>query len=101
MKFDKDRLIQDLVEQTRINLNEGERFMALPLEALNKKAAEGQWSALECLEHLNRYGDFYIPEISQRIADTKIEKEAQFKSGVLGEYFAKSMKPKPKCAIFL
>lgn len=96
MKFDKETLIQDLAEQTRINLNEAERLLALPLEALNKRAAEGKWSALECVEHLNRYGDFYMPEISQRIANAKVETEGQFKSGLLGQYFAEMMKPRPK-----
>jgi len=26
---------------------------------------------LECIEHLNRYGDFYIPEITKRIKTGK------------------------------
>src|SRR5699024_1433520 len=47
------------------------------------------------IEHLNRFGQFYIPEIKQRIAHSKIGPSETFKSGLLGNYFAKSMLPKP------
>ena len=63
MTFNKEELLQDLAELTRINLNEAERLLAHSIEQLNQREAEGKWSVLECMEHLNRYGDFYIPEI--------------------------------------
>ncbi len=54
------------------------------------------WSILECLEHLNLYGDFYIPEIKNRIESSKTLPKENFKSRILGNYFAKSMLPKEK-----
>ena len=54
------------------------------------------WSILECLEHLNRYGDFYIPEINNSIHTSQKAKDNEFRSGLLGNYFAKSMLPKEK-----
>jgi len=47
---------------------------------------------LECLEHLNRYGDFYIPEISKRITVSKHNKSKAFKSNWFGQYFIKSIR---------
>jgi hypothetical protein len=96
MTFNKEELLQDLAELTRINLNEAERLLAHSIEQLNQREAEGKWSVLECMEHLNRYGDFYIPEITSRISKATSANETHFKSGVLGNYFSEMMKPRPK-----
>lgn len=89
-------LIQDLVERTRKNINEAERFNQLPMTTLNWKVSPDSWSVLECLEHLNLYGDFYIPEIKSQIESSKYNNPERFESGWLGNYFAKSMLPKEK-----
>jgi len=49
---------------------------------------------LECLEHLNVYDEFYLPEIEKTINSAKNKSEFIFKSGILGNYFAESMIPK-------
>jgi hypothetical protein len=51
---------------------------------------------LECLEHLNLYGDFYLPQIESKIENSTTKNDFEFKSGILGNYFAKSMLPKEK-----
>lgn len=42
----------------------------LPLSSpqLNHKPSAASWSALECLEHLNRYSRFYNAELSQALS---------------------------------
>lgn len=97
MKTTNKLLIEDLINRTKEALNEANRFLQLKASELNWKASEKEWSILECIEHLNRYGDFYLPEISQRIAAAE-QKEGNliFKSGWLGNYFAKSMLPREK-----
>jgi hypothetical protein len=50
---------------------------------------------MECIEHLNRYGRFYLPEIRQRLNSSSAKPAKTFKSGWLGNYFAESMLPKP------
>lgn len=89
-------LIQDLIERTLININQAKNFSSLSTEKLNWKAEKDSWSVLECFEHLNLYGDFYIPEIKKRIESSKTQAKENFKSGILGNYFAKSMLPKEK-----
>lgn len=96
MKTSTKNLLQDLVERTRKNINEAEGFDQLAIKTLNWKEHPESWSVLECLEHLNRYGDFYLPEIERQIASSKHATSETFKSGWLGNYFAKSMLPKEK-----
>lgn len=37
----------------------------LPAEKLNQRPANGGWSLLECLEHLNRYAAYYNPALEK------------------------------------
>jgi len=89
-------LIDNLVERTKNNLNRAQQFLELPDEDLNFKPTAKSWSILECIEHLNLYGDFYLPEIEQRMQHSKHKGNGEFKSGWLGNYFANAMLPKEK-----
>lgn len=92
----QNELIEDLIERTKYCLNEAEKLLQNDLKTLNHKQDEKSWSALEAIEHLNRYGDFYLPEIKQRMENDSRPKLITFKTGKLGNYFAKSMLPKEK-----
>ena len=96
MTTPSDQLLNDLIDLTLKNMEEVEKFKPLSIETLNWRATPDSWSILECLEHLCLYGDFYIPEISNRIANTKQGENPVFKSGLLGNYFAKMMLPREK-----
>ena len=91
---------QDLISQLlRITLNNKKSiksFKEESTEVLNYKSDKKSWSVLECIEHLNKYGEFYIPEINQKIANSIEGPSENFKAGFLGGYFAKSMMPKEK-----
>ncbi|MGB0166743.1 MAG: DinB family protein [Luteibaculum sp.] len=63
---------------------------------LNFKPSPDSWSALECIAHLNYYGNFYIPEVRARLEKSIPSEEQNFKSGLLGNYFAQLMKPEGK-----
>lgn len=84
-------LLQSLTKMTLENLKAVERLKSAPIESLNWKEGENSWSVLECIEHLNRYGDFYIPEITNRIASSKHHSTELFKSSWLGKYFSDSV----------
>ena len=116
MKIQTEALVTDLMNRTRQLISEAEALKERSEEQLNNKQHAESWSALECLEHLNLYGRFYLPEIEKRIAEQlslsspsvppdeflsgqalQRGKEASvFKSGWLGNYFANSMLPKEK-----
>src|SRR5688572_7065035 len=44
----------------------------LPAEKLNQRPANGGWSLLECLEHLNRYALYYNPALEKAIVNNQI-----------------------------
>ncbi|MDO6803653.1 DinB family protein [Wenyingzhuangia sp. 1_MG-2023] len=96
MSLTSEKLLQDLLEITRENLNSVENLKKQPIEWLNWKENSESWSVLECIEHLNRYGDFYIPEITTRINTSKTKSSELFKSNWIGKYFSESVSYKKK-----
>ena len=91
MEIATEKLLQSLLEITRENLNSAEKLKEQKLSLLNWKLNNESWSALECIEHLNRYGEFYIPEITNKIKTSNYERSEVFKSNWLGKYFSKSV----------
>ncbi|WP_223548057.1 DinB family protein [Aestuariivivens sp. NBU2969] len=96
MKIKADMLLSELIDSTKQNTVQAENLNKIKLEKLNWKADENTWSVLECLEHLNLYGDFYLPEIEKVINQSQTKQQTYFEPGFLGDYFAKSMLPKEK-----
>ena len=95
MKFNRNELMTDLAEDVQKAIMETEKFRTLTEKELNFKTSPESWSILECLEHLNLYGDFYLVEIEKRILEANSSPtSAVFKSGLLGNYFTNSMQPK-------
>ena len=91
-----DKLIKDLLKSTKIIISTVEDYQSLKDTTLNFKASKESWSILECLEHLNLYGDFYNPAIKECIDNSNSTESQVFKSGVLGNYFVNLMLPKEK-----
>ncbi|WP_430411932.1 DinB family protein [Kordia sp.] len=85
------KILQDLLELTRENLNAVESLKNQPIRLLNWKQDTTSWSVLECIEHLNRFGDFYIPEMTTKIETSVHKSSGVFKSNWLGKYFSKSV----------
>lgn len=96
MKIPSQQLLHDLKVITEQNIQFVENILNETDKKLNFRLSEKSWSILECLEHLNCYGKFYIPEISKRIKNSDTKSTVIFNSGILGNYFAKSMLPKEK-----
>lgn len=96
MKFETRKLIAELIEKTRININKVEKLRELSEKELNYKENTEKWSVLECIEHLNLYGDFYNPEIRKNIETSHSKPSKTFKSGIIGNYFVNMMLPKKK-----
>lgn len=92
----RTELIKDLKRRTERIMEETSRFSSLSIEDLNHRNSPQSWSILECIEHLNRYGDFYLPEMEKRISKAQPTKNEEFTSSWLGNYFAMSMLPVEK-----
>lgn len=93
MKIKQELLIDELLHITDRAISAAHGFKMLSETDLNRQKGANQWSILECLEHLNLYGDYYLPEIEKQLLQgKKVSKSAFFKSGILGNYFANLMK---------
>ena len=96
MKIETSQLLQQLTAQVKNHMQYAESLEKQSEKSLNARLTPDSWSVLECIEHLNRYGKFYLPEIEKRINASHSGPELQFKSGLLGNHFAESMLPKAK-----
>lgn len=63
----KDVLLELNVVTTRI-IESVQSYTLLDDTILFQRLASQKWSITECLEHLNLYGDFYIPVIQEFIS---------------------------------
>lgn len=96
MKIATKILLEDLISRTEKITQQVQNFETLSSEKLNWKQNIESWSILECIEHLNLYSDFYIPEIKKCIENSKMVSQDKYSSGFLGNYFANSLLPKEK-----
>ncbi len=96
MKISTSQLISELQNITLDHIQFAEDILQLAENKLNLRLTESSWNVLECIEHLNRYGNFYLPEIKNRISVSKRSSTLIFTAGIIGDYFAKSMFPKKK-----
>src|SRR6185295_13858685 len=86
-------LLDQLESRVESHLGEATRsFQNLSEEVLLQPATNGGWSIAQCLEHLNRYGSYYLPEIKKGMAKG-VGPSEKFKSSWLGSYFTKMMSP--------
>lgn len=92
MKIKTNELIAEMLLLTERSSAIARRLQTLPPEKLNHKPNATSWSALECIEHLNLYGDYYLPEIQRQILASSAPASPVFHAGVIGNYFAKLMK---------
>lgn len=95
MKVNSNQLLVELRNMCVKHQKDLETLSSLSDQELQSKPAPEAWNALECIEHLNRYGRFYLPEIKKRLQNSSTKPGKTFKSGLLGNYFAESMLPKP------
>lgn len=69
-------------------------FQNLSVPQLLQPATDGGWSVAQCLEHLNRYGHYYLPHIQTGLGQPLSQPApATFRSTWLGHYFTRTMDP--------
>lgn len=89
--MNSELLIQQLVEQTRQLINRAEQFRDFDNSSKKQRTQPNAWNVLECLEHLNLYGDFYLPQFREKMKRSEHAPASEFRSGWLGAYFSRSM----------
>ena len=95
MQIETNLLIDQLLEIVHRAVYAANSFKQLRADQLNYKASHDEWSILECIEHLNLYGDYYLPEIEKQLLAQQTQSgNTIFKSGLIGNYFANLMQVK-------
>lgn len=93
MQLSRQELINELIEICNQATETVLVFKSLTLDQLNFRQSEHEWSILECIEHLNLYGDFYLPEIELNLMLQHQAPDARvYKPGIIGNCFARLMK---------
>lgn len=94
-KIDKLLLLETLENQVESHLKITiHTFQNLHEAALLTQPANGGWSIAQCFEHLNSYGQYYLPQIEKGIKQNHQKPASDtFKSSWLGRYFTKMMSP--------
>ena len=93
---------RELLQSLRTTLVEMDQYFhetvsAQPEAVLNQKPTEGEWSAIQVLDHLNFYSRWYLPRLEDAFRESRkknLAAQPYFKSGWLGGYFTRMMKPR-------
>lgn len=94
-KIAQAQLIQQLENRIEQHLKDTiYSLQNLPENVLLRAASNGGWSIAQCLEHLNTYGDYYLPQIKSGLEKApKSSPDIHFESSWLGAYSIKMMEP--------
>lgn len=92
MNIESKQLLDNLQALSKQATEAAHSFLALTDEQLNHKPDPAKWSILQCLDHLNQYGEYYLPEIETQMKGSKRGPAPVFSSGLLGNYFANAMR---------
>lgn len=97
--FNSIVLLEQLQQQVkRLAATVEEKLHHLPEPVLLLPPAQDKWSAIQCLEHLNTYSRYYLPQLAKAIEEGHVRQQyavISFRSGWLGNWFTKTMQPKP------
>lgn len=90
-------LLTDLENDIRNLLTDLRKIAATDNTAtLLQQPEQGKWSVAQCIEHLNSYNRYYLPQIEKALLKgtyKNLPAETTYKPGWLGNYFTKLMKP--------
>lgn len=89
----------ELIRQLEFKVDEHFRLAVTTYQNLSESellrpSETAGWSIAQCLWHLNSYGHFYLPKIDAALsANQPLNSANMFRTGWLGEYFTKMMRP--------
>jgi len=91
------QLLQQLKNQVEeVRLQALSRFNGKSDQILLQSPEPGRWSAIQCLEHLNTFGTYYLPTLGSVIEQAVIKgsrAKSSFRSGMIGGWFTRLMEP--------
>lgn len=99
--MNKRELIADLEEILKDQISRAEQIRSLPADRLLHRPAPEQWNVVEVFEHLCLSSGVYLRGLERafRRPGGHDGTKGTFSPGLLGDYFTRSMRPKPNGAI--
>lgn len=92
-------LLTGLMADTQAIIDSAQALAQLPQELLSTRPAPESWSVAEILAHLNFYAAYYLPVIERKLQAARQPPTDIFRPGWLGNYFTRTMKPRPDDSI--
>lgn len=89
----QNEILKDLELQINQIIKWAESLREVDNSKLRAKPSENSWSALECIDHLNRYSEFYLPVFTKAIDKSPLKKSEKYKPGWLGNKLAQDILP--------
>lgn len=89
----QNEIINDLQTRIAILIEWAESLRSVDYARLKNKPTADGWSALECIDHLNRYSAFYLPVFTKAIDKALPKTSESYKPGWLGNKMAVDMLP--------
>lgn len=86
MKVQSKKLLDELKHEVEMMLVRVDEIERLPLEVLEQRPNEKSWNVLECFEHMNLYGEYYIGELDYRVTNGVKPANEFFKCTGFGNY---------------
>ncbi len=84
--------IDSYSSDVRAILLSAEKLKSLPPIKLSIQPSPESWSIAQCLQHMNVYSRYYLPEIEKALTKAEHAQQSTFHSGWLGTYFTNLMK---------
>ncbi len=95
MILQNDELIPTLRAQLKAQLQFiSKEIENTPVDSLNFKPSKGNWSVLECIEHLNLVFEWYLPQLKRKVLRKNIKMATSYTTGFFGDRMVNSMEPK-------
>jgi hypothetical protein len=84
---------KQMIDNINLIIDQANDLTTLSPKQLNWKEAPERWSILECIEHLNRYNDYYIREIENNFKPSSARIEKPLTSTWIGQKSIAMMSP--------
>lgn len=91
-KFNSEELLLQLQSTVRSHIAAATRLKQEDPAFLLEQPAAGRWSVIQVVQHLNTYGEFYLPAIRKALQQSAPARP-YFKPGWLGNYFTRMISP--------
>lgn len=96
MIFKNIELTPELIRQNQeITRRANQLFADYPPERIRKRPADSAWNAVDCIEHLNRTYDWYLPQIEKSLRQSRpsSHNNLTYQSGYIGDKMTEGSRP--------